>query len=273
MSNTKIEWANKVWNPVTGCNKVSRGCKNCYAEIMHRRLTKMNPQKYNKPFLDGAFPHVQSLEIPLHWKKPTKIFVNSMSDLFHPQVPFSFVNDIMSVIEQCPQHKFIILTKRPENALRYTQESNYTFEANNIWLGVSIEDQQTADERIPLLLQIPANIRFISAEPLIGDINLEVWIHKCLTNGCGDKIDWVIVGGESGKSARPLHPDWVRSIRDNCKALGIKFFFKQWGNNVFVPPGFGEVPCLVPRRISKKKAGRLLDGVEHNEFPKGVEHN
>lgn len=324
MADTKIEWAQKVWNPVTGCSKVSQGCKNCYAEVMHKRLMKMQPDKYNRPFLDGASPHEPSLEIPLHWKKPQRIFVNSMSDLFHEDVPHDFILRVLMVIRECPQHIFQILTKRPKRAKEFfngfliasqklSRDIRGEFPFPNLWLGVSVEDQATADERIPLLLQTPAAIRFLSVEPMLQSIELKFigcpecghsenyWFpnftichhcHKEVKSPPDNIINWVICGGESGKNARPMNPDWVRSLRDQCKEANVPFFFKQWGEwlheNLLKPEVFLELMSHRTAKkykqqsisngvyldnyvwLGKKKAGKLLDGVEHNEFPKGI---
>jgi protein gp37 len=336
MGKSKIEWTEKTWNPTTGCNKVSAGCKFCYAEVMHRRLMKMQPEKYNRPFLDGAFPHEPSLEIPLKWKKPQRIFVNSMSDLFHKDVPFEFINKVFGIMALCEQHTFQILTKRPERALEFFNkylppiwkemvhgrddsiDANIHYKAidcnvlykykgeesepqefplPNVWLGVSCEDQKTADERIPILLQIPAAVKWISAEPLLSQIDLMNYLErptgwivgkspdsgKPIYSSYDFPINWVVAGGESGHGARPMHPDWIRKIRDDCKAAGVPFLFKQWGE--FLPEcqitdvktpkkGKSREPKLVKAneyyffKVGKKKSGRLLDGVLHDEYPK-----
>lgn len=273
---SKIEWTEMTWNVVTGCNKVSQGCKFCYAEVMHKRLMSMeeskvkkglikeSDRKYSRPFLDGAFPHEPSLTIPLHMKKPRMIFVNSMSDLFHESVPFEFIAKVFYAMRLSKRHTYQVLTKRPDRMLEflshvrynkysfcYTHNGNPTklyggdgeivcwkdeFPLKNVWLGVSVEDQKTADERIPILLQVPAAVRWLSAEPLLGKINL----FNYLTSTYNDRqdengrnkwavphLDWVVAGGESGKGARPMHPDWVRSIRDQCKVAGVPFYMKQ----------------------------------------------
>jgi protein gp37 len=287
MADTNIEWAEKVWNPVVGCNKVSQGCKNCYAEVMHRRLMKMKPEKYNRPFSDGAFPHEPSLNIPLKWKKPSKIFVNSMSDLFHQKVPNFFIDDVLDITLRT-QHTFIILTKRPQRMLDYFlstgNRAEYLMKNPNIWLGVSVEDQETADERIPFLLATRAKVKFISAEPLLGPINLkqiDSGIREHKPNHFDrdvnvlEEIEWVIVGGESGKNARPMHPDWVRSLRDQCKKNNVPFLFKQWGE--FIHESQLGIDNNASKefdkhyyKVGKKKAGRLLDGVLYDEYPKGI---
>ncbi|MHB0927750.1 MAG: DUF5131 family protein [Candidatus Nanopelagicales bacterium] len=284
---THIEWTDETWNPVTGCSKVSQGCKHCYALREWPRLAA-NPATayFGREFTDVAC-HPERLDAPLRWAKPRKIFVNSMSDLFHESVPDDFIDRVFAVMALCPQHTFQVLTKRPERMLRYmTQDDGYgrwgfidgrareiyaaqhgrRFPAGkillgplpNVWLIVSVEDQPTADERIPILLKTPAAVRGISAEPLLGPVDVEPWLYRSAPN-C-DKgflqmengedgycarcyghvsdpihtnpervIDWVIVGGESGPKARPMHPDWVRSLRDQCAQAGVPLLFKQWG--------------------------------------------
>lgn len=309
MATTKIEWTEKVWNPVTGCTKVSQGCKNCYAETMANRFWK------DRKFSDVQC-HKDRLMQPFHWRKRKRVFVNSMSDLFHEDVSFKFIAKVFNVMSadliqrkgkagdrdgeeafrSITKHEYIILTKRPARILEFINwvkengDSDEPFmhefeESNefpyNIWVGVSVEDQQTADERIPLLLQIPAAVRFISAEPLLGAINLEQidsQIREHRPNSFDrivdvlEEIEWVIVGGESGKNARPMHPDWARSLRDQCKDAGVPFFFKQWGEYIHVEQMFAPNKLLgysgpTYKKLGKKKSGRLLDGIEHNEYP------
>lgn len=239
---TKIEWTDEVWNPVTGCTKVSQGCKNCYAERIAERFWG------DRKFTDVQC-HEDRLEIPLHWKKPRKIFVNSMSDLFHPAVPFDFVDEVFAAIWKADQHTYQILTKRPERMHDYFKRGNWMLDypLSNVWLGVSCEDQKAADERIPWLLKTPAAVRFVSYEPALGPVDFETYIEQ------GEyeepPLDWIIAGGESGPGARPAHPDWFRSVRDQCVEAGVPFFFKQWGG------------------VDKNAAGRLLDGREWNEYP------
>lgn len=268
---TKIEWTDATWNPVTGCDKVSQGCKNCYAEVMHKRLMGMFPQKYSKPFLGNVQFHAEELDKPKSWKKPLKIFVNSMSDLFHEDLDFNYIREIFEIMRAADWHTYQILTKRPRRILEFIQwfTNEYVIPfifPKNVWIGVSCEDQKTADERIPLLLKVPATIRFISCEPLLGPIKLHKYVepatlhsyhlHKSLDIPV---IDWVIVGGESGRNARPMHPDWVRSIRDECKVTnggfgGVAFFFKQWGE--WMPLEFDVQPPF--RFFSSNR--KLIDG-------------
>lgn len=236
MSKTKIQWADRRWNPVTGCTKISQGCKHCYAATMAKRFWG------DRKFSDVQF-HKERLTQPERFgKKPQFVFVNSMSDLFHEKVSFSQAYDIVAEMAINPMHTFMILTKRPERALRFFNSIPFIEALNNIWLIVSVEDQQTADERIPLLLQIQAAKRGISLEPMLGPVDIEPYLHDSNCNEVRKKegicicnepreitIDWVICGGESGPGARPMNPYWVRSIRDQCKSTGTPFWFKQWG--------------------------------------------
>ena len=311
---TKIEWAEETWSPVTGCTKVSAGCKNCYAERMARRLGG----RYGYPQAPHHFDvtlHPDRLEQPLHWKKPRTIFVCSMGDLFHGDVPAEFLFRVWQTMFMARDHTYLILTKRPErmrafiDALALHPGPHYQ-SRSNIWLGVSVENQETADERIPLLLQIPAAVWFVSLEPLLGEIDLGrylglLWEINDIGQGVWFKIPrregyiypsvtlgGVIVGGETGHGARPMHPDWVWGIREQCQEAGAAFFFKAWGSWLPVRPfawddewSQGEMPlnldgtdcrghealvdeaCWLMRRVGKKRAGRLLDGKEHNEMP------
>jgi len=228
-----IEWTESTWNPVTGCTKISPGCKNCYAERMALRLQAMSSPNY----INGFKPtmHYHQLSLPIHWKKPQMIFVNSMSDLFHEKVTDDFIIRIFDIMNMAYWHNYQILTKRPERMLEMSPRLNWT---DNIWMGVTVE---TSDymHRIDHLRQINARIKFISFEPLLGAIN----------NINLKGIDWIIVGGESGPGARPIYSDWVIQIRDQCKNSGIPFFFKQWGG------------------LNKKKAGRELEGCIWDEMP------
>ena len=230
---SSIEWTEATWNPLTGCNKVSLGCKNCYAERMSIRLRAMGQPNYSNGF--ELTLHEKSLEIPLFWKKPMNIFVNSMSDLFHEEVPLDFIQRVFDVMNRAHWHRFQVLTKRSERLRDLSSQLHW---ASNIWMGVSVENQNYA-YRIEHLRETGAFIKFLSIEPLLGplnDINLK-------------SIDWVIVGGESGQGARPMNPSWVTDLRDRCQAANVPFFFKQWGG------------------INKKKAGRKLDGRTWNEMP------
>lgn len=321
---SKIEWTDATWNPVRGCTRVSEGCRGCYAERDAARFSQ--PGQWGHGFAENKngearwtgqvalIPHM--LDLPLRWKTPRKIFVNSTSDLFHEALADAAIDRVFAVMALCPQHTFQVLTKRPERMREYflkrrfldvhpledrgdaisaamneiapqhwckRELQDYTEEGlplANIWLGTSCEDQPTFDDRAAYLRSTPAAVRFLSLEPLLGAID-----------GCGFAgIDWVIVGGESGPKARPMHPDWARSIRDQCAAAGVAFFFKQWGAwGATANIGFGDTPNAkthvfrtgrtfdtlggpVPygiemRRVGKKRAGRLLDGVEHSAMP------
>ncbi len=231
---SKIEWTEKTWNPVTGCTKTSQGCKNCYAETMHRRLMAMGQEKYSKPFTQLRF-HPKTLQEPSTWRKPSMVFVNSMSDLFHGDITIEQISKVFEVIRQNPKHTFQILTKRAHRLMAIDRELKWP---DNLWLGVSIEDESNI-WRLNHLVMCNAKVKFLSLEPLLGP----------LPNLILNRIDWVIVGGESGHKARPIKEEWVIDIRDQCKATKTPFFFKQWGGK------------------NKKKAGRLLEGLEYNEMP------
>jgi protein gp37 len=241
--NSKIEWTQKTWNPVTGCSKVSQGCKNCYAEVIANRFWK------DRKFTDVQC-HPDRLEQPLRWRKPATVFVNSMSDLFHEDVPFEFIHKI-EAISASTKHTYQILTKRPQRALEYFHEYRKMKAPLNWWLGVSVENQETADERIPILLQIPAAVRFLSCEPLLGKVDINFWQCECgaiinrnlstkrtrLQCECGKSeeyfgmipknVDWVICGGESGHGARPMEIEWAEKLMQDCKAAEVPFFMKQ----------------------------------------------
>lgn len=329
MSKTRIEWTDKVWNPVTGCTKVSQGCRHCYAERMSKRLAGRCGYPAKDPF--QVVMHWDRISEPLTWRKPAMIFACSMGDLFHDDVSYDFLDSVFSIILACAvfanrEHTFMILTKRPENMLRYlasrtptehlqewarvgdswtaTDDPDVCFNElvyartvhdwddnglnssgseyrpwgyiNSLWplpnlmLGVSAENQRTADERIPILLDTPAAVRFVSCEPLLGPVLLSEYTHG---------LDWVIAGGESGPKAMPVHPDWIRELRDECNSRDVPFFFKQWGEwapraecdlsgvndrtrVVIMNPG-GHVML----RVGKKAAGRQIDGRTWEQFP------
>lgn len=341
---TGISWTDETWNPVVGCSIVSPACTNCYAMSMASRIERMAPAQGRETHYAGTTKVVNGKPVwtgklarapdhivtaPLRWRRARRIFVNSMSDLFHHDLPDEWIDEVFAVMALAPQHTFQILTKRPErmrtyltrdwaSAARFHVESltlptvsknagdaqerlrRYTSRGvphplENVWLGVTAEDQARADERIPPLLSTPAAVRFVSAEPLLGPLDLyngdpdaRLGGHEATKTFIGDwwepgdnprgpsrhGLDWVIVGGESGPGARPMHPDWVRSIRDQCEAAGVAFHFKQWGDlepdeigpedprSIGVPPGHVEY-----RRIGKKAAGRKLEGVIHDAFP------
>jgi protein gp37 len=213
MRTTKIEWTDKTWNPITGCTKLSAGCAHCYAENMARRLCAMGQSKYKNNF--ALTLHNEFLNEPLAWQKPHTIFVCSMSDLFHEDVPFTFIDKVLETIHATPQHRYQLLTKRSSRMAEYFSTRSVP---ENVWLGTTVEAQATKT-RIDTLRSIPAPIRFLSCEPLIEDLGM-----LNLNN-----IDWVIVGGESGKSARPMKEEWVLNIEEHAKENGSAFFFKQWG--------------------------------------------
>jgi protein gp37 len=232
-TNSPIEWTDATWNPVTGCSKISPGCKHCYAEKMARRLKAMGQTNYRNGFELTLQP--QMLELPLHWKRPKRIFVNSMSDLFHVEVPVSYINEVFAVMRRAHWHQFQVLTKRAERIEDLSPRLNWE---PNIWMGVSVENEQYA-YRIDHLRKTAAHVKFLSIEPLIGPVG------KLNLRG----IDWVIVGGESGTGARPMDAQWVTGIRDQCQKAGAAFFFKQWGG------------------VQKKKTGRTLENRTWDEMP------
>jgi protein gp37 len=340
MSDTsRIEWTEATWNPVTGCHKVSQGCKHCYAERDWKRLTAnpLQPVYHGRAFTDVAF-HAERLQVPLLWTRPRRIFVNSMSDLFHEAVPFEFIDKVFAVMSITCRHTYQVLTKRPARMLEYFRSRGPTEDDEglpagffypdqvdgtlvwpqwtpckdgkpgydncgpswpliNLWLGVSIEDQATADERIPLLLQCPSAIAFVSYEPALGAVDLSPWVRQPAANsidysqrvghdapaGTKDRLDWVIAGGESGSEARPSQASWFVDVRDQCARGGVPFFFKQWGTWVSQNHGPQGIPLGGYRSIAirdrdevvvdgmyrcgKKVAGRVLDGREHDEYP------
>jgi len=228
-----IEWTEATWNPTTGCTKISTGCKNCYAERLAHRLQAMGNPKYANGF--QLTLHEDALEIPLRWKKPRMIFVNSMSDLFHEDIPLEFIRRVFGIMQTAHWHTYQVLTKRAERLAELAPNLPWP---PNVWVGVTVEEQRYT-HRIDLLRTVPAAVRFLSLEPLLGplpNLNLE-------------GIHWVIVGGESGPGARPLRPEWVTDIRDQCQKAGVPFFFKQWGG------------------VHKKRAGRTLEGRTWNQMP------
>lgn len=355
MSKSAIEWTDDTWNPVSGCTRVSAGCDRCYAVKMTKRLEAMGQEKYSglvnigKGHFNGTVRcHEDALTIPLKARKPRRWFVNSMSDLFHREVPFEFIDKVFAVMALTPHHTYQILTKRPERMAEYLNGvglrpglgedrhvnvinalhdglpgdsaedwtdrlSQSTWPLPGVWLGTSVEDQATADERIPHLLRCPAAVRFLSCAPLLGPVKLEPFLYDRCADCMGDgvvsdascdicygsgldwkialgDIHWVIAGGESGPGARPMHPDWARSLRDQCVAAGVPFFFKQWGEwveetqlaeDALIPA----VKCYEPWseydeaeqcffgdrtavwKLGKKSAGRILDGRTWDELP------
>jgi protein gp37 len=338
---TKIEWTDATWNPVRGCTRVSAGCVNCYAQSVAARFSGpgmpyegLAERTSRGARWTGKVALVEAaLTIPLRWKRPRRIFVNSMSDLFHEAVPDAYIDRVFAVMALAPQHIFQVLTKRPERMREYVSQFNeasleetdewrevsyrldcdddpegsaawhaqtgrlqeaydqvrQSFSDNkplpNVHLGVSVEDQASADERIPHLLATPAAVRFLSCEPLLGPVNLRwaKWVDYKSRFVRGETtyqydgvkgLHWVIVGGESGRDARPMYPDWARSLRDQCAEAEVPFFFKQWGEWRIAqdaPPGTPLRGVVVEgdffARPGKRAAGRLLDGVEHNGVP------
>ncbi len=230
---SSIEWTDMTWNPVTGCTKVSTGCKNCYAERMALRLQAMGQERYARGF--SLTLHWDLVDLPFSWAKPRRVFINSMSDLFHPDVPDEFIQKVFHTMSECPAHQFQLLTKRSERLRLLAPTLPWTL---NIWAGVSVENDSVA-HRIDDLRGVPAAVRFLSCEPLLGPlISLDL-----------QGIDWVIVGGESGPGARPMHRAWVESVLEQCRSTGVPFFFKQWGGR------------------HKAKAGRELHGRTYDDLP------
>lgn len=339
---THIEWTEATWNPITGCSVTSPGCTNCYAMALAgtrladhpSRAGLTQPSKAGPVWTGEVRLNEQWLDQPLRWKRPRMIFVCAHGDLFHEAVPDEWIDRVFAVMALCPQHTFQVLTKRSARMRDYlnargghgdtpghhimhamdgiTRERwpQLSWPLSNIWLGVSVEDQARADERIPDLLATPAAVRWISAEPLLGPVDLRhlpaliAGVDRPLLrtdalhgkHHCGagwspvQRLDWVVVGGESGKGARPMHPDWARSLRDQCAAADVPFFFKQWGE--WFPYGEldadghqnsrtrGEQPGLwhtwangggFSVKIGKRRAGRLLDGKLHDATPRAAE--
>lgn len=233
MSVSKIEWTETVLNPVTGCTKISPGCKNCYAERMAKRLHAMGQKNYRNNFQPTCHPHM--LKKPLEWKKGKMVFVNSMSDLFHKDVPVSFIQSVFETMSETPQHQYQVLTKRSKRLHELKDALNWV---KNVWMGVSVENLDYL-YRIDHLRETDAAVKFLSLEPLLGPLpNMDL-----------SGIHWVIVGGESGPGARPIREEWVEDIRDQCVSVGVPFFFKQWGGT------------------NKKKNGRLLNGKLWDQMP------
>lgn len=348
---TSIEWTEATWNPIAGCSVLSPGCTNCYAMRTAARLGRIEatapvyagltlPSKAGPVWTGKVAVNEKAMLEPLRRRKPTMYFVNSMSDLFHESVPDEVIDRVFAVMALCPQHTFQVLTKRTARMREYVGRTGVAgndrsypghsimvamdalsrnkwpdlqWPLSNVWLGVSVEDQKRADERIDDLEATPAAVRFLSIEPMLGRIDLSRWLvcpnaldglsmdpstgaYECCTNcdwtGVIGSIDWVIVGGESGPGARPMHPDWTRSLRDQCADAGVPFFFKQWGewaphpkdDLITVQQYYRSIRYIdvdtgqrkndptrtsdaTMRRIAKKAAGRLLDGVTHDAMP------
>ncbi len=323
-----IEWTDATWNPIRGCTRVSEGCRHCYAETLAARFSE--PGQWGHGLAERTSKGARwtgridvaadaTFLAPLRWKRPRRIFVNSLSDLFHEGVPDAVIDRVFAVMALSPQHTFQLLTKRPERMREYLlssgpdgepREMRWMWESAergwrdelvrapssplpNVWLGVSVEDQAAADARIPLLLATPAAKRFLSCEPLLGAVDLK--FIRSLNRGAFDctrpvdrryqnppeilpAIDWVIAGGESGPGARSMHPDWARQLRDQCAAADVPFFFKQWGEWLPIKDrdqhgfnGWAMIDHLPQQdgmfRAGKKRAGNLLDGRQHLEWP------
>ncbi|RIK09834.1 MAG: hypothetical protein DCC49_05070 [Acidobacteria bacterium] len=241
MADSSIEWTDATWNPTTGCNRISPGCDSCYALKMSARLKAMGQEKYQNdgdPKTSGPgfklTVHPETLTLPLSWVRPRMIFVNSMSDLFHRDVPVTFIRDVFQVMRATPQHSYQVLTKRSRRLARLADQLDWPA---NLWMGVSVESQRYTF-RVDHLRSVPSTVRFLSAEPLLGPVILDL-----------DGIDWVIAGGESGAGARPVEGAWLRSLRDQCGQSGTPFFFKQWGGR------------------SPKSGGRRIDGRTWDQYP------
>lgn len=237
-ASTSIEWTETTWNPVTGCSKVSSGCLNCYAERMAKRLQAMGNRNYRNGFQVTLHPHM--LDAPYKWRQSRLVFVNSMSDLFHEDVPLAYIRQVFSVMRRTPHHTYQVLTKRSERLQELAPRLDWP---RNVWMGVSVEDSDVV-YRIEDLRNVPASVLFLSIEPLLGPL-AELDLRG---------IHWVIVGGESGPGARPMEPHWVLDIRDQCKSAGVPFFFKQWGG------------------VFKKRTGRKLEGKIWNQYPQQSPH-
>ncbi|WP_298958413.1 phage Gp37/Gp68 family protein [uncultured Roseibium sp.] len=334
---SKIEWTDATWNPITGCSLMSEGCRFCYAAELAATRLKNHPSRVGltKKSAAGVVQfngkvrfNDDWLDQPLRWRKPRMIFVCAHADLFHENVADDWIDKIFAVMALCPQHTFQVLTKRPERMKKYMQRRNdnahhpamdyaalmavtgcwdtpaldlLAWPLANVWLGVSVEDQVTADTRIPYLLDTPAAVRFLSAEPLLGPVQIPEYMPNPLWNDLPSwkepEIDWVIAGGESGRNARPMHPQWVRDLRDQCAAAEVPFLFKQWGSwqvvydrdrddpdwrecgtidrktpngqwlNLSGGQGFHGESVVRVARTHKKTSGRVLDGVTHDGFP------
>ena len=272
---TGIQWTDATWNPVSGCTKVSPGCKNCYAERDWARLSK-NPKS---PYFGRAFTdvrcHPDRLDQPLRWRDPRRIFVNSMSDLFHESVPDRFIDDVFSYMWLAKRHTFQILTKRPERMREYVSSrgisSSWDGPLQNVWLGVSVENQATADERIPILLQTPSAVRFLSVEPLLEGIALGTKSGNARCPIVPAALDWVIVGGESGTNARPCNIEWIRDVVRQCKAAAVPVFVKQLGSNCRGDWGDGHGPYDMRHPLTARGGGDPTEWPEDlrvREFPR-----
>ena len=297
---TPIEWTDATWNPVTGCSVVSPGCSNCYAMRLAGSRLAAHPSRAGLTVPSRAGPvwtgqvrlNTQWLAEPLRWRRPRRIFVCAHGDLFHQAVPDGWIDQVFAAMALAPRHAFQLLTKRPERMRDYLAGlpdalgrlavtlvphpafpdaprplsslldlSVFTRPLPNVWAGVSVETAGWAAERLPHLRDTPAALRWVSAEPLLGPVDLRPWLI-----GPG-RLDWVVAGGESGRGARPMHPDWVRALRDQCADAGVPFLFKQWGAHAWAVATEGDPATLAPSQVGKSVAGRTLDGVLHDAFP------
>jgi protein gp37 len=310
---SSIEWTDATWNPTRGCTKVSAGCRNCYAATFAERFRGVKGHPYELGFDPRIVP--ERLGDPLGWRKPRMVFVDSMSDLFHGAFSFEYIAAVFGIMAASPQHTFQVVTKREQRMAEFfgwlashgyqlghiqhraekdlgrSIERGAEWPLPNVWMLVSVEDQEAADQRIPVLLQTPAAVRGVSVEPLLGPVTFRGAFHDYLDGYDSvaegdietDRLDWVIVGGESGHGAWPMHPDWVRSIQIECELAGTPFFFKQWGQwlpecqeehhtptNSWSRPWEKEGDDLTMFKVCKKAAGRLLDGQLWDEMPRGV---
>ena len=286
----KIEWLNRpgtvgeTWSPVTGCTPISEGCAHCWARRMAKRLAGRFGYPADDPF--AVTLHPDKLYVPYHWQKPRTVFVCSMGDLFHEVVPGRYIERVFDVTAQTPRHTYLILTRRPDRAFEWCCNTG-RMPRPNIWLGVTAENQEQADRRIPVLLQIPAAVHFVSIEPMLGPVALHPYIMHQRDRAPGEvgpisdygpALSWVIVGGESGPGARPLHPRWARDVRYQCIDAGVPFFFKQWGKWLPIARAssnwttdqlhkYQVFDDTVYAKVGKARAGHLLDGQEWHQWP------
>lgn len=272
---TKIEWADKTWNPIVGCSPVSPGCQNCYAAMMATRLAE-NPKTpwYKNVAKGGKWTGETGIapqsvwDAPRLWRKPTRYFVGSMTDMFRERIIDTLASDVLTEIKHCHWHTFMVLTKHPDMMLDIITDEFGMEPIPNLWIGVTAEDQQRANERIPILCQIPAAKRFVNIEPMLGPVDLRQWVYDENFYVSTEpiqrppKIDWVIVGGETGPNARPMHPSWARSAKEQCQIASVPYFFKQWGEWAQTSDrGTPEKDCLFP--FYRFQDGVLMERLQH----------